>query len=476
MDSIGHIFTTLDLIVFLLILVITFLFVIYGMRRKAKNQDSLLDYFLMGRQLTLPFFVATLVSSWYGGIFGVTQIAFEKGIFNFLTQGVFWYATYIIFAIFFVKRSRIYNAVTLPEMIGKMFGPWSGKLSAVFNFFNVMPIAYVISIGLIIQPIFGIPVIYSMLIGMAFVVFYSMFGGFRADVFSDFIQFGVMCSGVALVFGISVFEFGGLDFLKANLPATHFSPLGGEGLATTLVWGFIALSTLVDPVFYQRCFAAKDSKVARNGILISTIIWFCFDICTTAGGMYARAVLPDVSSNKAYLVYCMQILPSGLRGFAVAGIVATVLSTLDSYLLIAATTLTYDLSPKRMKRSKIYHKLGIVFVALFAILLAHLFEGDIKSVWKTLGSYYAACLLFPVVWGFVFPGKTGDKHFVISCLMGVIATTYWRLAGHAGFWANVDELYIGVAATAAGLLLYRSNKKSLRGVVDDEAIPCKNNQ
>ena len=45
----------------------------------------------MGRQLTLPLFVVTMVATWYGGIFAVNEITFNYGIFNFVTQGVFWY-------------------------------------------------------------------------------------------------------------------------------------------------------------------------------------------------------------------------------------------------------------------------------------------------------------------------------------------------------------------------------------------------
>ena len=50
----------------------------------------------MGRKLTLPLFIATLVATWYGGIFGVAQIAFENGIYNFVTQGFFWYISRVL--------------------------------------------------------------------------------------------------------------------------------------------------------------------------------------------------------------------------------------------------------------------------------------------------------------------------------------------------------------------------------------------
>ncbi len=461
---------TADWIVFFAVLAVTFTAVVYGqsLKSKAAHKDSeeynFLDLLLMGRQLTLPMFIATLVATWYGGIFGVTKIAFEHGIYNFVTQGLFWYIAYIIFALFIVKKASAYKALTLPDLVGKMFGPKAGALSAVFNFFNVLPIAYVISLGLLIQAIFGISLLTGMLIGTGIVIVYTLYGGFRAVVFSDIVQFFVMCAGVFLVLLFSIKLFGGISFLKANLPATHFSPTGGVGLGTTLVWGFIALSTLVDPNFYQRVFAARSTKVARNGILLSTLIWFLFDICTTSGAMYARAVLPEAASDKAYLIYALQILPVGIKGFVLAGILATILSTLDSYLFIAGTTVSYDMMPKRLKGKVSLYHLGIIFVGILAVFMGMVFEGNIRDVWKTLGSYSASCLLLPVVYGYIFPGKIKDLQFVFASLLGVITVSVWRNVSLPGFWQNMDELYMGIVATSLGLagygLVRKKNKKT----------------
>ena len=458
LEDSSSLLSTLDWVVFAATLLLTFSFVIFGEYKKRRlhlKQDAeLLDLILMGRQLTLPFFIATLVATWYGGIFGVTKIAFEKGIYNFVTQGLFWYIAYIIFALFLVNRVGHYQALTLPDLVGKMFGRKSMYIAAGFNFFNVLPIAYAISLGLFGQTLFGGSLIFNMSIGVGITVLYSFFGGFRAVVYSDLIQFFVMCLGVFLVLFFSVYHYGGLDFLQANLPSTHFEATGGEGLATTLVWGFIALSTLVDPNFYQRCFAARSTKVARKGILISTGVWLCFDICTTFGAMYARALIPEADSSSAYLTYALQLLPDGLRGFMLAGILATILSTLDSYLFLAGTTVSFDLAPARIKNLPWAHHLGILLVGLLAILLATIFEGNIKSVWKTLGSYSASCLLLPVMAGHLFPGKIRDNQFVIACFLGIIGTTLWRHSTRTGFAGEIDELYIGLLSTICGLLLY----------------------
>ena len=445
----------IDIIIFSAIIFLTIFSVFYGqsLQKKDNEKEGFLDLLIMGRTLTLPMFVATLVATWYGGIFGVTEIAFKDGIYNFITQGLFWYIAYIIFALFLTNKISPYKALTMPDLIGKMFGQKSAKLSAIFNFFNVLPIAYTISLGIFLQVLFGGELVWNMILGVSFVILYSMWGGLRAVVFSDLIQFLVMCISVFLVLYLSVSTFGGLEYLKDTLPQKHFSPTGRHGLAETLAWGFIALSTLVDPNFYQRCFAAKDQKVAKKGILISTFVWFLFDICTTFGAMYARSVIPEAESSGAYLTYAIQLLPEGLKGFFLAGILATILSTLDSYLFLAGTNLAYDLAPKKYKGKMMIHHIGVVFVGLLSVVMAIVFEGNIKSVWKTLGSYSASCLLLPVIFGYIFPRKIKDIHFVIICSTGVIFTTIWRMLDRQGIWAEIDSLYIGVITTTFATIL-----------------------
>jgi len=452
--DIQSVLTWPDWAVFFLVLLATFLMVIYGQVQKKKDMpenESFMDLLLMGRQLTLPMFVATLVATWYGGIFGVTEIAFKNGIYNFVTQGVFWYATYLIFALFLVPKIHQFDAVTLPDLVGKMFGPKSSYVSGVFNLFNIIPVAYTISLGIFIEMVFDIPQFYGCIIGVVLVISYSMIGGLRSVVFSDLIQFFVMCSAVFLILTFSMFTFGGVSFLQHQLPESYFSLLGENSIGTTLVWGFIALSTLVDPNFYQRCFAAKSTHVAKKGIFISTAIWMMFDVCTTAGAMYARAVIPDATPHQSYLIYGLQILPTGLKGFVLAGILATILSTMDSYIFVAGTTLSYDLVPKKWKGKTMFHHLGVCFAGIVSIFMAYSFKGNIKAVWKTLGSYSAACLLFPIMLGYLFPKKISDNQFIFSSILGVIAVTFWRNTSLGPFWGQVDELYAGLFATVVAL-------------------------
>ncbi len=458
-DILGYL-STLDWIVFFFFIFLTMAFVYCGqlLKKKTKSEEeNFIDLMLMGRTLTLPMFIATLVATWYGGIFGVSQIAFENGIYNFITQGFFWYVAYITFALFIVKRLKGFKALTLPDLVGQMFGPKSSKLVGVLNLLNLIPIVYAISIGLLIQMLFGYALTTCIATGVFLVLGYSLFGGFRAVVFSDIIQFFVMCASVVLIVVFSFSEYG-LAPLQ-SLPDSYFNPLGTHGILESLSWGLIAVSTLVDPNFYQRSFAAESFDTAKKGILISTGIWIIFDLSLTFGAMYAKALIPQADSSHAYFTYAIQLLPEGLRGFVLAGVMATILSTLDSYIFLAGSTLAYDLVPKRWKGKVSIHHIGVLFVGLLSIVLAGVFEGNIKNVWKTLGSLSSAALLVPIIFGHLYPGKLKDMQFIASSGVGIISTMIWRLGGYKDLY-NLEEIYIGAASCLITVLYFSiSNSK-----------------
>jgi SSS family solute:Na+ symporter len=448
--------TPVDWVIFFLVLGVTLASILYGQSLRAKlpeaEKNSTLELLLMGRKMTLPFFVATLVATWYGGIFGVTALTFEKGIYNFLTQGVFWYFSYLIFAFFLVKKIRQHNSMTLAGLAGDLFGPKAEKITACLNFLNLLPLAYTISLGLFLQALFGGSLFLNTVIGVTIVTLWSLWGGFRAVVFSDLVQFFFMILSVVLIVVFAWAQMGSPLTLIDRLPPSHFDWSGGETLASTLVWGFIALSTLVDPNFYQRCLAAESEKVAKKGILISTVIWIFFDCCTTLGALYARVAIPDANPQSAYLQFSMQLVPAGVRGLILAGILATILSTIDTYLFNAATCLSYDLFNFKEKFKLWHHHLALITVAVLSIFLGLYFDGDVVDVWKTLGSFSAACLLFPLLLAQWKPGMISQRAFCWAVSIGCISMVTWRILNQLYSIAPIDEFYIGLLFTVTPLL------------------------
>lgn len=449
-------FKNIDWFIFFLILIFTIALVFINEWRH-KDEDTISDILLMGRRLTLLPFIATLVATWYGGIFGTAQIAFESGIYNFITQGVFWYATYFLFAKFLLPRIKSDEATTLPELVGKMIGPKSQKISAIFNILNLVPIAYAISLGLIVQLLFDFSFPISVFIGVTIVSLYSAGGGLRSVVISDCVQFLVMFSSVVILLLYCLLSFGTKPF--ALLEPHYFSPLAQYSLTEVMVWGFIALSTLVDPNFYQRSFAALNEKTARIGIYFSILIWFIFDLSLTFGAMYAKALLPLAESKYGYFEFAFKILPPGMKGFFLAGVVATIMSTLDSYLFLSSSTIVYDLFPK-LRDKKFSYLLSFIAVASFSIILALSFDGNIKAVWKTMGSLSSAALLLPLTMNIFIKNKMKDNYFVLTCSISAIVVIIWRLGGLKEQY-QLDELYPGMIISGIFCLFHYLNNKSV---------------
>lgn len=445
--------TKLDWLIFAVACSLCLALIVYGHRTK-KSPSNNLEYLLMGRQLTLPLFVSTLAATWYGNIFGVTQIAFEQGIYNLFTQGIFWYITYIIFAIYLVKKIRSYKVASLPELIQNIYGNKSAKLTAILVFFKTLPVTYAISLGLLLQCFLPLTLLQATSIGLSLIVLYAVSGGLRTIVYSDVALFIIMCLGVSLVLILSIQTFGGLNFLQSKLPNRYFNPCGNNTIPTTLVWFLIACTTtFISPSFYQRCLAAKSHRVATQGILISTFIWFLFDLCTTFGAMYAKAVIPEAESLYAYLTYGIQLLPTGLRGLFLASIAASIIAALDSFLFIASNILSYDLRIITLSNIKLRHILSALTTALLTIILSMFFAGRIETVWLICKSYFSACLLLPILFGYFTNKFNSDKLFIGNCIISCIAITMWRVY-LMPYYPNIDSFYIGCITTCGIFSLY----------------------
>ncbi len=86
--------------------------------------------------------------------------------------------------------------------------------------------------------------------------------------------------------------------------------------------------------------------------------------------MYAKAVIPNARSLEAYLVYSVQLLPDGCRGFLLTTLVATILSTLDSFLIISSSILSYDASLFETRNHRLKHALGLVITGIITVVVA----------------------------------------------------------------------------------------------------------
>lgn len=439
-----------------------------------KTASTTVEYFLAGRRLTLPLFVLTLVSTWYGGTLGVVEYAFSYGIVNWLTQGFFWYTSYLIFAFFLAKKIRKSQLYTIPDQLEKMYDKKSRVLGAIINFIMLSPAPYLLSLGLISSLLFNIPIGISLLIVVGIMLLYTIRGGFSGILYTDILQFGLMYIGVIVLLGVSVFTFGGWEYLTVNLPETHLTLTGTWTWQMILVWGFMACWTFVSPNFYQRCYATKNDSIPKKGILISILFWMIFDVCTTGIGLYAAASMPGIDAATSLPLYAAEMLPPVVLGLFFAGLIASIMSTADSFSFASAMNLSHDLyknvfkkdaSEKQVIRATQW-SLVITFVIAFfiALLFATNLEnnyGTIMGIIYAIGTIGVSALLVPILLGFFGPKNIPPASSWISMICAIFASTSWLTYGYmnldeygwpAYIW-GIEPMYAGILASLISFLV-----------------------
>lgn len=316
-------------------------------RQKEEN------YLLSGRKLTLPAFVATLVSTWYGGILGVGEFSYLYGISQWVVMGLPYYLFAVLFAFFLAGKIRASKALSIPEAVYGVYGNKASKLSAALIFLLVNPAPYILMVALIAQYALGFEGWYFPVIVALFSAFYVSWGGFGAVVRTDFFQAVLMYVGFGVLLYAAWSAFGSPVDVWNLLPDYHKDPTGGQEISYLLVWFFIALWTFVDPGFHQRAAAAKSGKTARNGILVSVGFWFIFDMATLITALYGVVMFTELpSAALIYPAMADHLLPFGLKGLFFLTLLATIMSTLDSFLFISGQTLGRDMISGTFERNK----------------------------------------------------------------------------------------------------------------------------
>lgn len=450
------------------IIIILFFFltvVSVGFYFGKKTQSDAEDYLLSGRKVGLILFVLTNVATWYGGILGVGEFVYRYGLVSWFTQGLPYYIFAFLFAIFFAKKIREASLFTIPDKISLVYGKRAGIVSAFIVFILVSPAPYLLMTGNLISLIFKTEFLLSLIIGLMLSFIYLFKGGFRANIYTDAVQFFVMFFGFLLIVVYSVFNFGGASFLQENLPNEHLKLTGNASPGFLAVWFLIALWTFADPGFHQRCYAAKSGSIAVKGIIISIIFWFIFDSLTTITGLFARASLKNINNpTLSYPLLAEKVLPSGLKGIFYAALFATIMSTANSFLFLSASTISRDfffkLSNKRSEKNlKLFTLYGLIISGVLSVIMAFYIPSVIE-IWYTIGSICIPGIILPVVSSYYQKFKISNSLVLIEMLCSIIAGVLWFFAREnfaSSFIASTEPMLAGLISAllihSAGLLL-----------------------
>lgn len=392
------------------------------------------DYFLAGGALTTPLLVCTLVSTYYSldVTFTTSEIGFDHGLAAWFWFSRPYYLGIFLAAILLVKRLRRHPDMTLPDVLERSYGKGTRILGAGACFVYSLPVLSISGIAIMFELVgWQQEKWIAVALGVGICALYTMMGGLWADAITDTLQFVLMCVSLAIAVPGALALVGGFEGMEAKLEPRYFEPRGNVSTGEILSWCLISLSVFVEPTFYQRIFAAKSTKDITRSLVIGIFLWAAYDWICTLLGMAGQAAVrsgvldANLEGSQALFALCMQTLPVGLKGLFIAGLLAAVMSTVDTYSLLAAGNLVYDIyrplvNPKMDDRSLIRGtRIAVLAVMLVGVAVEMLFD-KFAHAWVFLASSLTSVVLVPTM-GALFSRSPKKAAGFASALGGALA-------------------------------------------------------
>jgi SSS family solute:Na+ symporter len=432
------------------------------------RENTTLQLLAAGRNLTLPLFVATLVTTWYGGILGVGEAFDYFGLSTWVLLGLPYYLFGFAYAFLLAPRIRRERAISLPEQVESKFGKGAGALVALLLLFLGAPAAHVFMLGTLVSMLTGWDLIPSILVGAVGGTLFLYKGGLLADARSNLLCFTMMYASFALIVVLSFLKYGAPDLTA--LPPDHRSWDAGRGIGYVIGWILIGAWTFVDPGFHQRVTSAENATTARRGVLVSVGFWMLFDLLSVTTAWYAFQALGAGRGTQLFPAYADAMLPDGAKGFFLAGVFGVIVSALVGYTLVTGGTIGRDLLGRLMPSEPgrvALTRLGIALATLIGIGLALAIQ-SVVNIWYDVAGIVIPGLLFPTVASYVGFPRLCSWSAAASSVLGSGAALVWYVLQRRGTIPTIDEggvipLYVGLACAAVPAIVKELARLTARG-------------
>ncbi len=423
---------SVDLVIVVLYLVVT---LIVGILAGCKVK-SMKDFSISSKIFPTSVLVSTIFATWMGGdyLIGVSERIYSVGLAFFMIQ---WVQTFSLFFHAYVIAPRILqnfsDKISIGEIMGDLYGKPGQMMSGVANvLFSIAYVAVQVkSVGYICNLFFDIPPFYGTVIGSFVVIAYSSFGGIRSVVFTDVLQFGILIIGIPLMANIALGKVGGWGHLLANLPAQHVDLTSYNGSFTLfLIYVIVCAFPYFNPILVQRILMAKDEKQASQSLVISGVLYIPFYVLITVISLSAFLMFPGIDPNMAFLNVLNYSLPTVVKGIAISGVLAVVMSTADSFLNVSAIATTRDvisvLFPSKIsdQTELLLTRVATVLFGLVSIYIAMMFFSMI-DFWMYFSNFWTPTVVAPMFL-YILNFETDVKTYLISVALGFGAIVVFR--------------------------------------------------
>ena len=409
-----------------------------------KAKATTLEKFILGDRVGTRAMVATIVSTFYGAsaILGGVSLTYQMGL------GVIWFmvpfylgSAAVVFLLGRIAGSKRY---TLPDFLGDFYGKEFAVASSILLAMLCLIPEEIIAGGKILSTFTSLPVEAAMGIMALVLVVPVAIGGMKADVMTDIVQFILMLFTLGMMVPFILSQW---PNLATGIPEGYFNPFSGISVQEIAVFfTLLFFLPITSAPLYQRFFASESEACSRKSVLYSIAIWMAIDSVVILCGLAAVQMFPDLRDPDMSLVALGTALPALGRGIFFVGLLAAIMSTVNSFLQSGASSLAYDVvrhfrpaagDGQLLALSRLF----VIVLGLLSLILALWFRMIVPALLFTL-SMWTAGMLVPTLAALV--GKKLRKGTALYCLLGgTFSSLVWKI------WqpAHIDALFVGLGCS-----------------------------
>jgi len=358
----------------------------------SRRMKSLEDFFLASRRLSGGLIYLSLTAAWFGAtsILVSTDEAWKSGLSSFWLVGLPAVATVLILAVFLAGPLYRLSILTLPDLVELRYGRAVRHLSSILIiwYMAVLAASQMVALGSFLGTFLGLPYFWSLVLGTAVVLLYSVFGGLRSVVVTDCVQFFLLTAGIIGLFAFLAgrTSFREISALAGSLGKSGYFDFFQNIRENVLIALSFTLAWTISPIALQRILAARNVREARTGLSATAVTLFflyglvvlvgIFSLPLFSGQLLSRPLVSEIIASRVGVFF---------GGLLFVAVVSAILSTMDTAINTGALALTRDVyeqffsAPK--KRPVLASRLATILVGAAAFLVATRF----KSILKTIG-------------------------------------------------------------------------------------------
>ncbi|MES9848400.1 MAG: sodium/proline symporter PutP [Candidatus Thiodiazotropha sp.] len=394
-------------------------------RRTRNLSDFVLGGRSLGSWVTALSASASDMSGWL--LLGLPGYAYLAGLESFwLALGLLigtWLNWRLVAARLRIASEAAGDALTLPEYLSNRFNDTSGLIRISSSFFILLFFLFYTSSGLVaggklFEAVFGLPYLWAVASGALIIILYTAFGGFLAVSWTDLFQGLLMLLALVTIPLYVLVEIGGFEgFLSAvegsnaellnPLTDSNGGPLGVIAIVSLMAWG---LGYFGQPHILARFKAIKQGDFVPKAQRIAVSWVFITLTAATLSGLVGIPIFetPLEDAEKVFIRLVDLLFHPLVAGVCLAAILAAIMSTADSQLLVSSSTFTGDLYRLLLRKRAteaelvIVGRLAVLSIALIAFLLALDRESRVLDLvsyaWAGFGAAFGPAVLLSLYW------------------------------------------------------------------------------